>query len=221
MLHWGEGERRRQVHPHGPAPTTTMRVTTCVVCRCQTRLSRPSISSTCFKIVGGAWQLEIKTPMVRGNIGLKHSATARPNDFVSLIVPMSRPSKASTCQRNYGLECDSWSLEKSKCLGCAGNVDVHVAGVGAYNATLSSTCLRTAAQQTCSCNASGIPHRVYKNRLPSVWQEFIFDDNQVAQESYGNWTSTGNCTFDNITGAVSPCGGSHVCVCVCSVYTLI
>ena len=161
--------------------------------------------------------------MVRGNIGLKHSATARPNVFVSLIgfISMSRPSKASTCQRNYGLECDSWSLEKSKCLGCAGNVDVHVAGVGAYNATLSSTCLRTAAQQTCSCNASGIPHRVYKNRLPSVWQEFIFDDNQVAQESYGNWTSTGNCTFDNITGAISPCGGSHIFFCVYMVYTQI
>ena len=68
-------------------------------------------------------------------------------------------------------------------------------GVGAYNASLTSTC------ETCSCDSSGVPHRPFRNRLPSIWQEFVFDNNQDPQVSYGNWTSTGNCTFDNITGS--------------------
>ena len=112
----------------------------------------------------------------------------------ALPMPNS-PSRVSTCEQTYGVQCHKWSQEQSKCLGCAGSVGVHVHGIGAYNASLTSTCA------TCSCNASGIPHRSYRNRLPSEWQEFIFDNNGEPQVSYGNWTSTGDCTFDNITGS--------------------
>ena len=37
--------------------------------------------------------------------------------------------------------------------------------------------------------------------MPSEWQEPLYDNNQAPQESYGNWTSTGDCFFDNITGS--------------------
>jgi len=112
-----------------------------------------------------------------------------------LSLHMRSPSKSPSCRRHFGVQCDLWTQEKSKCIGCAGSVGVHVDGVGAYNSSLASTC------DTCSCNPAGIPHRPYRNRLPSVWQEPIFDNNQEPQVSYGNWTSFGNCTFDNITGS--------------------
>ncbi len=115
--------------------------------------------------------------------------------YMCALPPPNSPSKAPTCRRQYGVQCDLWTQEKSKCVGCAGSVGVHVDGVGAYNASLTSTC------ETCSCNASGIPHRPYRNRLSSIWQEFLFDGNSEPQVSFGNWTSTGNCTHDNITGS--------------------
>ena len=99
----------------------------------------------------------------------------------------------------------------SKCLGCAGPTRVNISGTGAYNASLLSTCpTRGEASQDhfeyqsehhCWCNASGVPNRAYKKRLPSEWQEYKFDDNQSPLESHGVWNASGDCTFDNVTGS--------------------
>jgi hypothetical protein len=99
----------------------------------------------------------------------------------------------------------------SKCLGCAGPTRVNISGTGGYNASLLSTCpARAEASQDhfeyqsehhCWCNASGVPNRAYKKRLPSEWQEYKFDDNQSPLESHGVWNASGDCTFDNVTGS--------------------
>ena len=98
----------------------------------------------------------------------------------------------------------------SKCIGCAGLTRVNISGTGAYNASLLSTCpafgqsqehFEYQSENHCWCNASGVPHRAYKRRLPSEWQEYRFDDNRSPLESYGIWNSSGDCVFDNVTGS--------------------
>ena len=103
------------------------------------------------------------------------------------------PGQEKICQCSPS----SWGVAdiSSRCVGCAGPVIVNVSGIGEYNASHLSTC------STCSCDTAGVPHRPFKNRLPSVWQEFIFDNNESPQVSWGNWSSTGDCTYDNVTGS--------------------
>ena len=99
----------------------------------------------------------------------------------------------------------------SKCLGCAGPTRVNISGTGGYNASLLSTCPASGeasqdqfeyqSEHHCWCNASGVPNRAYKKRLPSEWQEYKFDDNLSPLESYGVWNASGDCAFDNVTGS--------------------
>ena len=103
------------------------------------------------------------------------------------------PGQAKECQ--CGPSTWGTGSKTSRCRGCAGSVVVNISGIGAYNASHLSTC------GTCSCDGDGIPHRPFKNRLPSVWQEPTFDNNEEPQISYGTWNSTGDCTFDNVTGS--------------------